>query len=143
MGSHYVGSFEIRMTKLLIFDLVDVNAAFEVITDIKREDAIGKLVTNTLPGIDETDLLQIFGNIAQTGEAQRFERYYAPMGRYFLVTAFLTAPDQFATIFMDITERREAEEVLRDSEANFRVLFDSMAQGNYLPGQIREDYLSK
>ena len=111
------------------FRFLDVNAAFEVQTEIKREDVIGKLATEVFPGIDDTNLIQLYSDIARTSEAQRFERFNETLQRHYLITAFSTGPDQFATIFIDITESKEAEEAIRKSEADFRTLFDSMAQG--------------
>ena len=111
------------------FRYLDVNSAFETHTGIKAADAIGKLASEVLPGIEKTELFEIYAQVAATGEAQRFETYYEPLNRYYIITAFSPEPNKFATIFADYTVRIRAEKAIQESEKNFRSLFDSMLQG--------------
>ena len=51
-----------------------------------------------------------YGAVAITGEPIQFDNYSPALGKHFEVFAYRPAPGQFATVFMDITERKRQEE---------------------------------
>lgn len=111
------------------FRFLDVNAAFEDHTGIKVEDAIGKLGSEILPGIEETDLIDVYGQIALNGESKRFEFYYEPLDRYYTISAFSPEYMQFVTIFTDISDRILSKEAIQKSERRYRLLFENAFNG--------------
>lgn len=96
------------------YRFLDVNPAFERLTSLERAGLRGRRVSEALPGLEE-DWIKTYGRVAQTGRPERFERYAAPLGRWYDVFAYRTAPGRFAAIFSDITERKEAETALKRS----------------------------
>jgi len=60
--------------------------------------------------------------VVLTGEPAFFHEYSAELAKYFEVTAFRPAPHQFACIFVDITERKQAEEALGIAHRKLRIL---------------------
>jgi PAS domain S-box-containing protein len=89
-----------------------VNPAFERMTGLKAKDLVGRTVREALPGIEQ-HWIDTYGKVALTGEPAFFEKYSADLKKYFEVTAFRPAANQFACIFADITERKRAEEDLK------------------------------
>jgi len=98
-----------------------VNPAFERMTDLKAEAIVGRTVLDVLPGT-ERHWIETYGRVALTGEPVLFHDYSAELSRYFEVTAFRPAPHQFACIFVDITERKQAEEALGIAHRKLRIL---------------------
>lgn len=92
-----------------------VNDKFEKYTGFKRSDIIGKRVTEVIPEIanSEPDLIKIYGNVALTEESTRFEIYFAPLNKYYSISAYSPQKDYFVALFHDITERKLGEEELR------------------------------
>ena len=88
------------------------NEAFERMTGLKREDIIGRRVTEVLPGIDrdKADWIGKYGKVALDGETIEFESYAETLGRWYSVSAYSPKKGYFATIFTDITERKRMEE---------------------------------
>ena len=94
------------------FRFMDVNPAFERITGLKRSQIVGRTALEITPGLEEY-WIKLFGRVAATGEPATFEQYAQPLGRYYAGTAYSPRPNQVAVTFMDVTERKRAEEEVR------------------------------
>ncbi len=110
---------------------LEANKAFEQMTGLRTGQIVGKRVTEVLPGIEKTDFIKIYGNVALTGESIHFEQYAPPLNKYFEIAAFSPAQGQFATIFFDITLRKGAEQAQLASEKRYQRLVESVTDYIY------------
>jgi PAS domain S-box-containing protein len=90
------------------YRFLQVNAAFEDMTGLAAEKAIGRTARELLPATEE-HWIQAYGKVALTGEPINFENYSKALDKHFEVRAFCPAPHRFAVVFSDITQRKEAE----------------------------------
>jgi hypothetical protein len=98
------------------YRFVDVNPSFEALTGLKRDRIIGRCVTEILPG-EDPQWIKLYGEVAMTGEPIHFENYSPVLKRHYEVFAYRPAPRRFAVIFMDVTDRKEAEIELQKKTA--------------------------
>jgi PAS domain S-box-containing protein len=102
------------------YRFLEVNPSFEKQTGI--QNAQGRRMREIAPQHEE-HWFEIYGRIALTGEPVRFENQAAQLHRWYDVYAFRVGKPgdrKVAILFKDITERKRAEEELRQKEVSLR-----------------------
>jgi PAS domain S-box-containing protein len=108
-----------------------VNPAFERLTGLKADRIIGKTVLEVLPGT-ESHWIDTYGRVALIGEPIHFENKHGVLDKYYEVKAYRPAKNQFACIFMDITDRKRSEDLLKKSEARYRTILEAIKDPVYI-----------
>ncbi|HYW22384.1 MAG TPA: ATP-binding protein [Nodularia sp. (in: cyanobacteria)] len=95
------------------YRFLEINPLFEAQTGLQQ--AVGKTALELVPDLEDY-WIQVYGQVALTGKAARFENWVEAMNRWFDVYACRTGEAQgrkVAIVFKDISERKWAEEILR------------------------------
>ncbi|MCL4429909.1 MAG: PAS domain S-box protein [Chloroflexi bacterium] len=110
------------------FVYLQVNDAFEKLTGLKKEVVVGKKVTKAIPGIEKAnpELFQIYGRVALTGRAEKFEVFFKPLNKWFFISVYSPKKSFFVAIFENITERKANEALLKSSVERFMTLADCL-----------------
>jgi PAS domain S-box-containing protein len=90
------------------YRILDVNPKYEEILGLRRSDVVNRLATEVY-GVADPPYLAEYTRMATLGEGGLFETYFAPLGKHFSVAIAQLGPGGFATIFTDITARKQAE----------------------------------
>lgn len=95
--------------KAIDYVFTEVNPAFERQTGLL--DAVGRSMKSLAPDHEE-HWFRIYGDVARTGKATRFEEEARALGRWYDVYAFAFGPkgeDQVGILFNDVSRRKELE----------------------------------
>ena len=122
-GAHL---YELEPDNSLVF--IGANSAADRILGVDHSQFIGRTIEDAFPGLATTEVPDRYRRAASMGE-----RYQADQVNYdstgilgaFEVHAFGTEPSRMAVFFRDITERKRAEEQLKQSEERFRTIFQT------------------
>jgi PAS domain S-box-containing protein len=108
--------------------LIGSNPSADEILGINTADLHGMPMEEAFPILAETDLPQIYRRICCNGERYFVNNFGYEDGRIngvFEVHAFQTAPNMMAAFFLDVTEKIRADQILRESEEKYRLLFSA------------------
>lgn len=115
--------------KVVDYRFVEINQAFEKQTGLQQ--ALGKTIRQMVPN-HEAYWFEIYGTVARTGEAVRFENPATAMQRYYDAYAFRIGAEgsrKVGILFNDITERKQAEAELQRSTEEIRDLYNNAPCG--------------
>jgi PAS domain S-box-containing protein len=134
------------------FIIKDFNRAVEKIEKVKKEDIIGKSVLKIFPGVKNFSLFKVFQEVYKTGKPQHhpislYKDQRITGWRENYVYKLLSG--EIVAVYDDITERKQAEEQIKDSEKRLKILFDyapdayyiSDLKGNFIDGNIAAERL--
>jgi PAS domain S-box-containing protein len=93
---------------------LEVNPAFERHTGLKRSDILGRRTLELFPDAEPL-WFERYGEVVSSGVPAHFQAKFGPLERWFEVSAYRTGPKQFAVVFFDITDRKQAEDALKDA----------------------------
>jgi PAS domain S-box-containing protein len=109
------------------FIFVDFNRAAEEIDDIKKEELIGKSVTEVFPGVKEFGLFDVFRRVYKTGTPEHHpvsiykdERIAGWRENY----VYRLPSRQIVAVYDDVSARKRTELVTRMTNECFRAIAD-------------------
>lgn len=102
------------------FIIEDFNPAAESIEGVKRNEIIGRRVTEIFPGIEEFGILEVFRRVWKTGvpetkdvsfyKDERIEGWRENL-------VYRLSSGEVVAIYSDVTERKRAENIIRETNA--------------------------
>jgi len=129
MGMHM---YRLESDDTLVFD--GYSPAADQILGVDNSQFIGKTIEEAFPPLAETEVPKRYRRAAANGEfwfTEQVSYEDENIASAFEVHAFQTEPNKMVAMFVDIADKKLAEEALRESEKRYRNLFDSVPVGIY------------
>ncbi|MDS4009916.1 MAG: PAS domain S-box protein, partial [Defluviicoccus sp.] len=109
------------------FVISAINKSAERIDGIAREAAVGRKIIDVLPWMDDTGVLNLMRRVRRTGTAEHLpaafhSNHYGSCWREAHVYTLPTG--EIVALYDDVTDRKRAEESLRESEARWRSIIE-------------------
>ena len=119
------------------YRILDVNPSCEKILGIPRSEVIGKLASEVYK-TDKVPFVDIYARVAETGISESYEVFFPPANKLLAFTITCPGKGKFSSMFLDITELKQAEEMLRSSEHQLNAMFNSSPVGMMLINENTE-----
>jgi PAS domain-containing protein len=113
--------------KPIDYRLLKINPAFEKQTSMKMSFAIGKTIKEIYPDIEHS-WIERYASVVINNKPISFIDFNHNTNRLYNVNAIPVSENMFATYFEDITEKKKSEAALKESDKQYKELFNSMVE---------------
>ena len=103
-----------------------VNAEAERTLGMGRGELFGRNFWDVFPGTKGNAWETHYRRAMSERVSVQFENYYIPWGRWYDVRLYPASDGGISVFYQDITERKQIEEAVRESEDRFRTLADNI-----------------
>ncbi|MDD1693475.1 MAG: PAS domain S-box protein [Methanoregula sp.] len=114
------------------FIIRDINRAVETIEQVKKDEIVGKRILEIFPGVREFGIFDVFQRVAKTGIAESFpvslyrdNRIAGWRENY----VYKLRSGEVVALYEDVTDKKQAEDALRESELRCRTVIENAAEG--------------
>jgi PAS domain S-box-containing protein len=106
----------------LDYRILEINDAFERQLGVRRTSVIGKTGREAYNMTSPPPYLDVFARVANTGKPETFESYFPSVQKHFRISVYSPKKNQFAMIFYDITERKQAVAALLQANRQINLM---------------------
>ena len=114
--------------------IIEVNAAFERLTGVAREQAVGSCIRQIWPQMQALWFRQI-DKVERSGESVQIEGYHPALDKHFLQSAFRMQDGRIGVTFVDISAHKTIEKTLEKNRQELEI------QVNQRTSQLRRTNL--
>jgi PAS domain S-box-containing protein len=111
--------------KPIDYRFIKINPAFGKQSGMNVKTSIGKTIKEIYPDIEQK-WIDRYGKVAITRKPIHFTDYNHNTKRYYNASAFSPSKNHFAMIFRDITEKKKAEEALKENKNFLQNIYDGL-----------------
>ncbi|WP_316369082.1 bifunctional diguanylate cyclase/phosphodiesterase [Candidatus Thiodiazotropha sp. CDECU1] len=114
------------------FIFIDINPTVERTDRVKRQELIGRRLTEVYPGVEEFGLLDVLRRVMKSGASETLgpTEYHDERIRGWRMNHVYRLPCGYVTaVFQDVTNEIEYEQALQKSEEHYRLLTESSLDG--------------
>ena len=100
------------------FYMLEVNPTYEKQTGVSKEMVLGKKIMQVFPSLNKW--IETYAAVVDNQRPVVFEHYFEDTDRWFAIKAYPVEKERFAVLYNNITESKQAEEKLKESEKQFK-----------------------
>ncbi|MBE3115849.1 PAS domain S-box protein, partial [Candidatus Bathyarchaeota archaeon] len=106
----------------------DVNEAFKRLIGLVDKPVLGRKVSEVVPKMEEDpfDWVATYNKLSTTSKPLAFEKYCSSSKKWFFIRVYCPENGYLAIILEDITQRKKAEQDLRQNEKQYKKLANSI-----------------
>ncbi|MFZ5433991.1 MAG: PocR ligand-binding domain-containing protein [Calditrichota bacterium] len=109
------------------YRILEINKRYEEIINVRRDDVVNKLATEVY-GTPDPPYLRQFSQVWLSGKPSHIETFFPPLGKHFDISIAPWGELGFATIFTDITARKQAEQQIQALNASLESRIIALTQ---------------